>query len=114
VLSIDYTELLEEVRKIYGLLELLAEEKIAERDSKQRSVLREVVGASPTKQKSVFLMDGTRTQADIRKETSVNQGHLSTMVGQLQKAGLLIHDTKRPKLGISIPSNFFENDAKPK
>src|ERR1041385_2997173 len=101
-MSDDSTELLETVRKIYGLLELLAEEKIAQRDAKHRAALREIVGASATKQKSVFLMDGTRTQTEIHGATSVNKGHLSTMVGKLQKAQLLAGDTKKPKLAISI------------
>lgn len=108
------TELLETVRKIYGLLELLAEEKIAHRDAKQRLALREIIGASPARQKSAFLMDGSRTQAEILRATSVNQGHLSTMVGKLHKAGLLAGDTKKPKLAISIPPNFFESDAEAK
>lgn len=101
-------ELTDLIRKIHGLLELLAEDKIAQRDAKQRGVLREIVGSSSTKQKSVFLMDGARTQAEIRKETGVNQGHLSTMVGKLHKAKLLEGETKIPKLAISIPLNFFE------
>jgi hypothetical protein len=89
--SEDSANVLEVLQKIHGLLELLAEEKIAQRDAKQRAAMREIVGASATKQKSIFLMDGTRLQADIRKETSVNQG---------------------PKLAISIPLNFFESDGK--
>jgi hypothetical protein len=64
-MSDDSAELLETVRKIYGLLELLAEDKIAQRDAKQRATLLEIVGTSATKQKSVFLMDGTRTQTEI-------------------------------------------------
>jgi len=104
-MSEDLTEL---VRKIHGLLELLAEEKIAQRDAKQRDSLRQLVGTSPTKQKSVFLMDGVNTQAQIRKATGVNQGHLSTMVGKMHKAKLLEGDTKIPKLVISIPAHFFE------
>jgi hypothetical protein len=107
-------ELLETVRKIYGLLELLAEDKIAQRDAKQRAVLLEIVGTSATKQKSAFLMDGNRTQAEILKATSVNQGHLSTMVGKLRDAKLLVGDAKKPKLAISIPQNFFESNAKAK
>lgn len=105
-------ELLETVRKIYGLLELLAEDKIAQRDAKQRTTLFEIVGTGSAKQKSVFLMDGSRTQADILRATSVNQGHLSTMVGKLHKAELLVGDTKKPKLAISVPPDFFERDAK--
>jgi hypothetical protein len=55
-------------------------------------------------------MDGTLTQTEIRRITSVNQGHLSTMVGKLQNAELLAGDVKKPKLSISIPSNFFEKN----
>jgi hypothetical protein len=102
-------ELTELVRKMHGLLELLAEEKIAQRDAKQRTTLREIVGSSLTKQKSVLLMVGTNTQAEIRAKTGVNQGHLSTMVGKIDKAKLLVGDTKKPKLVISIPANFFED-----
>jgi hypothetical protein len=102
-------ELTELVRKIHGLLELLAEEKIAQRDVKQRAALREIVGTSLAKQKSVFLMNGTLTQKQIRAKTTVNQGNLSTMVGKLHKAKLLEGDTGMPKLSISIPSHFFEN-----
>jgi hypothetical protein len=107
----DSAELLETVRKIHGLLELLAEDKVAQRDAKLRTALLEIVGTSATKQKAVYLMDGTRTQAQIHQETSVNQGHLSTMVGKLQGAKLLTGDKKNPSLAISIPKNFFESNA---
>jgi hypothetical protein len=113
-MSDESNELLEIVRKIHTLLELLAEEKIAQRDAKQRTALLEIVGTSVTKQRSVFLIDGTRTQTEIHGKTSVNKGHLSTMVGKLHKAKLLAADTKRPKLAISIPSSFFESNAETK
>jgi hypothetical protein len=110
----EQSELLTAVRKICELLELLAEDKIAERDAKQRLALREIVGKSPAKQKSIFLMDGTRAQAEIVRATTVHKGDLSTMIGKLHKAKLLAGDTKRPKLTISIPSNFFERNAETK
>jgi hypothetical protein len=103
-------ELTELVRKIHSLLELLAEEKIAQRDVKQREILRQIVGASPTKQRSVFLMDGAHTQSQIRAKTGVNKGNFSAMVGKMHKANLLAGDTTTPKLVISIPSNFFERN----
>lgn len=103
------SELLAEVRKISSLLELLAEEKIAERDSKFREALRKIVGMRPAMQKSVFLMDGTRTQKDIRTETGARQSHLSEMVGKMSKARLLLGDTKTPHLCIPLPKNFFES-----
>lgn len=100
---------LEELQRIRGLLELLAEDKIAERDAKQRSALRHIVGASSKMQASVLLMDGVQTQAQIRAKTGAHQGQFSTLVGKLHKAKLLAGDTKTPKLVISIPSNFFED-----
>jgi len=110
-MSDDSTELLDTVRKIHGLLELLAEDKIAQRDAKQRTALLDIVGTRGTMQKSIFLMDGTRTQKQIRTKTGAHQGNLSTMVGKLFKAKLLIGDTKTPKLAISIPPNFFASSA---
>ncbi len=110
-MSDSSNEVLDLLRKIHGLLELLAEDKIAQRDAKQRARLREIVGSSLPKQRSVLLMDGSRTQADIQRSTSVNQGHLSTMVKKLLQEKLLQGDAKRPNLAIFIPKNFFETDA---
>jgi DNA-directed RNA polymerase subunit H (RpoH/RPB5) len=56
----DSDEVLETLRRIEGLLELLAEDKIAQRDAKLRATLVEIVGSSPTKQKSIYFMDGTK------------------------------------------------------
>lgn len=113
-MSDNSAEMLETVRKIYGLLELLAEDKIAERDAKQRKALVDIVGSSVPMRASVLLMDGTRTQTDIHTETSANRGHLSTLVGKLYTANLLVGDSKAPKLAISLPPNFFENNDKAK
>lgn len=107
----DAAEMLKLVRKIHGLLELMAEDKIAERDAKHRATLSQIVGASLPKQKSIFLMDGSRTQAEIQRITSMNQGNLSTLVGALGKAALLTGDPRKPNLAISIPLGFFERDA---
>lgn len=106
--------LLEEVRQMRKLLELLAEPAIAQRDAKLRDELRKIVGTSQKKQESVYLMDGSRTQKQIQDQTYVHQGDLSTMVGKLGSAGLLADGKKQPKLAISIPSNYFDANAKPK
>ena len=106
--------LLEEVRQIRKLLELLAEPAIAQRDAKLREELRKIVGSSSRKQQSVFLMDGSRTQKQINEVTSVHQGDLSTLVGKLESAGLLAEGKKQPKLVITIPSNFFDANAETK
>ena len=103
--------LLDEVRQMRRLLELLAEPAIAQRDAKLRDELRRIVGASVKHQQAAMLMDGSRTQAQIVAQTSGHQGHLSTMVGKLESGGLLADGRKQPKLTISIPSNFF--DANP-
>lgn len=103
-------ELLETVRKIYGLLELLAEDKIAERDAKQRSKLREVAGISKLKQAAILLMDGTRAQKDIVSAASIKSSNLSTLVSELTTAALLDDDKRFPKLVISVPPKFFGNN----
>src|SRR5712692_206848 len=102
--------LLAEVRQMRKLLEVLAEPAIAQRDVKLRGELRKIVGSSPKKQQSVLLMDGSRTQTQIIAQTSVNKGHLSTMVGKLESARLLADGKKHPKLAISIPLNFFDTN----
>ena len=107
-------QLLEEVRQIRKLLELLAEPAIAQRDSKLRDEIRKLVGTSSKKQQSVLLMDGSRTQKQIIAETSLDQGDMSKIVGKLESIGLLADGKKQPKLAISIPSNFFEANAKTK
>jgi hypothetical protein len=110
-MSDNSAELLEAVRDIRKLLELLAEPAIAQRDAKLRNELRQIVGASKQKQESVCLMNGERTQKEIHAETSMNKGNLSTLVSKLSEAKLLTGDPKLPNLAISIPPNFFESDA---
>src|SRR5260370_14142699 len=106
--------LLEEVSQMRKLLELLAEPAIAQRDSKLRDELRKIVGSGSKKQQAVLLMDGRRTQAQIIAQTSVNQGDLSTLVRKMESAALLSAGKNQPKLAISIPSNFFDVNAKTK
>lgn len=101
-------EILHAVNEIRDLIRLMAEPQIAARDQKRREELLRVVGRSAPKQKSIFLMDGTRTQAAIRKLSGIHQGYLSTLVKQLGTHELLSGDSKQPKLAIVIPSNFFK------
>lgn len=106
--------LLAEVREMRKLLELIAEPAIAQRDAKFRDELRKIVGNSAKKQKSVFLMDGSRTQSQIVSETSVDHGDLSKMVNKFETSGLLVNGRKQPKLVINVPANFFDGDSEPK
>lgn len=108
------SEMLNEIRKIVGLLELLAEEKIAQRDAKQRAALREVAGGNRAKQRAIILInEGTRAQKAIAAEAAIDASDLSKLVSRLHDAKL-ITDKKLPKLVISVPPNFFEADAKAK
>jgi DNA-binding MarR family transcriptional regulator len=104
-------ELLSAVREIRDLIRLMAEPAIAERDKKLRDELRRIVGKSVLKAKAVLLMDGSRLQSAIQRDTGMNQGNLSTLVKQLNDGNLLSGNVKEPKLVISIPANFFENGA---
>jgi hypothetical protein len=102
------SELLNAVLEIRELLRLMAEPAIAERDRNLRSELRRIVGKSPTKAKSVLLMDGNHTQTTIYNETGFDRGDLSRLVKTLIESKLISGDGKQPKLVISIPATFFE------
>jgi hypothetical protein len=65
-------ELLSAVQEIRNLIRIMAEPAIAEHDKKARIELRRLVGSSAKKAKAVFLMDGSRIQSVIQKETSIN------------------------------------------
>src|ERR1700686_2396941 len=93
-------ELLAAVRELRDLVRLLAEPAIAERDKKLRAELRRLIGGSPKKSKAVFLMDGQRKQAEIQRESGINQGDLSILVKQLRAANLITADAKQPELTI--------------
>jgi DNA-binding MarR family transcriptional regulator len=93
------------------LLRLLAEPAVAARDRALREELLRIVGKSDQRANSVLLMDGTRSQTEIRRVTGMDSGNLSVYVKKLVAANLIDSDTKNPKLLISIPSNFFETDG---
>lgn len=99
------TELLTEIR---DLLRLIAEPALAERDKKLRALLLHVVGKSKRKADAVVLMDGTRSQAAIRKECGIDVGDLSRLVKALREAALIGADDKQPKTVFPIPVNFLE------
>lgn len=110
----DLLLLLDEVRHLRKLVELLAEPAIAQRDSRLRDELKRVTGTSAKNQQSVLLMDGTRAQKDIVAKTGIHKGQLSTMVSKLEETGLITNKNKHPKLTITIPTSFFDANAKPK
>jgi hypothetical protein len=100
-------ELLTEIR---DLLQVIAEPALAKRDAKLRNSLRTVVGSGVKKAKAVLLMDGTRSQAAIVKESGIDTGNLSRLVKALAAAQLIAADEKRPALLVKIPPTFFEKD----
>ena len=102
----EQTELLREIR---DLLRVVAEPALAERDKRLQASLIEAVGKSKQRAKAALLMDGSRSQADVRKEAGMDDGNLSRFVSTLRGRNLIKGDEKRLKLVISIPSNFFED-----
>lgn len=103
----ESAELLSAVNEILELVRLMAEPAVAERDAKLRAELKSIVGSSVPKSRAVLLMNGTRTQREIHRETGMNQGNLSTLVKQL-KNGKLLSDDPNPTLVIKTPPNFFD------
>lgn len=98
-------ELLTEIR---DLLQIIAEPELARRDAKLRSSLRTVVGGSGKKAKAVLLMDGSRPQSAIVKESEIDRGNLSRLVKALAAAQLISADEKHPRLLVKVSTNFFE------
>jgi hypothetical protein len=107
---VEPEEINKAILEIRDLLRLLAAPAIAERDKKVREDIQRVVGQSEKKQTALMLMDGSKTQTEIHMATGFNKGHLSTMVKQLSEMGVLEEDTKKPKIKIYIPANFFQKD----
>ena len=96
----ENNELLREIR---DLLRLIAEPALAKRDERLRASLQQVVGKSKQKAEAVALMNGTRSQADIRKECGIDDGNLSRLVKALREAELIGPDDKHPKLVFPAP-----------
>ena len=101
----EQTELLREMR---DLLRVIAEPAMAERDKKRRAALLEVVGTSKRKAEVVLLMNGSRTKAELQRESGMDQGDVSRLVKALRDKELIKDDEKHPELVISIPMNFFD------
>jgi hypothetical protein len=100
----EQTELL---RKILEVVTLIAEPQIAQRDQKLRAALSEVVGKGQLKAKAAVLMDGTRAQSVICKESGIDAGALSRLTKALREKSLLGSDDKLPKLVIPLPPGFW-------
>jgi hypothetical protein len=100
-------ELLTEIR---DLLEVIAEPAIAKRDANLRASLRSVVGSSSKKAKTVLLIDGSRSQAAIAKESGLDAADASRLVKALGAAKLIVAGDKHPKLSLKIPPTFFDGD----
>jgi hypothetical protein len=97
------------LREIRDLLLVIAEPGLAKRDQRLREALVEIVGKSKAKAAAVLLMDGSRPQAAIKKESGIDAGALSKCVKSLRHANLIAGDDKHPKLVIAIPANLFAN-----
>ena len=100
-------ELLTEIR---DLLQVMAEPALAQRDAKLRASLRAIVGVGSKKAKAVQLMDGSRSQSAIVREGIMDSGNLSRLVKDLATAGLVAPDQKHPKLLVTVPPNFFNQE----
>lgn len=102
------------LREIRDLLRLIAEPALAKRDERLRASLQQVVGKSKQRAEAVALMDGTRSQADIRKQCQIDDGNLSRLVKALRAAELIGADDKNLKLTFPVPSNFLDAVARDK
>jgi DNA-binding MarR family transcriptional regulator len=102
----ENTEILLEIR---DLLRLMAEPALAKRDERLRASLHKIVGKSKQRAEAAVLMDGTRSQSDIRKQCGIDDGNLSRLVKSLREAELIEVDERNPKIVFPIPSDLKSN-----
>ncbi len=100
-------QLLTAVLEIKEMLKLIAEPHLAQRDQKRRTALIGIVGKSAWKRQMVPLLDGTKTQVELRKIIKADQGDLSKFIKFLKEAELL-REGEKPHLNLDLPANFFE------
>jgi hypothetical protein len=94
------------------LLRVIAEPQLAKRDEKLRASLLDAVGKSKAGAKAARLMDGSRSQATICKESGIDGGALSRLTKDLRAKELLAPDDKHPRLIIAVPPTFFDSPKK--
>jgi hypothetical protein len=99
------TELLTEIR---DLLQVMAEPLLEKRYKKFRDGIREAVGKKQTARVAVLMMDGSRSQASISKESGMDAGQLNRLVKELQQKSLCAMEGKHPKLAGRLPEDFWE------
>lgn len=99
--------LLEAVLEIRELIKLMAGPAMALRDEKLSKALKQIVGRSSVKEKAVLLMDGSRTQTDIRLAMKIDPSDLSKLVRALRESGLL-HLSDKLKIMIPLANDFFK------
>lgn len=100
-------ELLAEIR---DLLQVIAEPAIAQRDAKLRSALRSIIGGNEKRAKAIQLMDGSRSQVTIAKESGYDRGDVNRAVKALLAAKLVSADGN-PRLLITVPPRFFDKGS---
>jgi hypothetical protein len=57
-----------------------------------------------------MLLDGSRSQAAIAKESGLDGGDLSRLVKALAGAGVVSTAEKFPRILVKLPSTFFDGD----
>ena len=101
-------ELLTEIR---DLLQVMAEPLLEKRQKKFRDGIRRVVGKKKSARGAVLLMDGTRSQAAIAKESGMDAGHLNRLVKVLEKEALCAMEGKHPKIACRLAGDFWDQNG---
>ena len=104
---------LELLREIRDLLTLIAEPQLEERDKLRRSELRRIVGRGEKKIAATLLMNGSRTKAEIARESTIDAGDLTKLVKAFNEAKLLdARNNSSPRLVIPVSRAMFLDEKK--
>ncbi len=101
--------LLTATAEIIRLLRVIAEPSLAIEDKEPRAAIRKLVGRSSSKAQAVMLMDGSRTQSEIRQAVKIDSSDLSKLVKAL-RAEKLTSGEERPKLTLYVPPKLFDSE----
>lgn len=102
-------ELLMEIR---DLLKVMAEPALIKQDEKFKQAVQAVAGKSRKSGAAILLMDGSRTQAAISKQASIDPSQLNRLVKTLEANSLIGVDEKYPKLRVKLSPSFFDQKGR--
>jgi phosphoenolpyruvate-protein kinase (PTS system EI component) len=101
------SEVIELLRDIKSLLEVLAEPKLQEREKSARDILRRIAGRSEPKRAALLLMNGQLTRQEIIKSTQIDPAEMTRLTKAVLAEGLLTEKAGKPAVLVRSLNSLF-------